>query len=172
MTLLSHPVSLVMQSCAAASAAQWRCFRSSSPAVLRNWDAQRSDAPQGPQGSDARFPQKGALWSSLLGCRSGGSLDVGLGGGWGDDGLAPRAVRCQWRCALRSAGSHADDAEEPPPDSKNRFSISLRGRICQLCIVEHQSSNAGSNFESYDIKHNKLLRRTDLLESDINDLLY
>jgi hypothetical protein len=32
-----------------------------------------------------------------------GGVGVG-GGGWGDDGLAPRAIRCQWRCAQRSAG--------------------------------------------------------------------
>ena len=29
-----------------------------------------------------------------------------MGEGWGDDGLAPCAVRCQWRCAQRSAGRH------------------------------------------------------------------
>ena len=43
------------------------------------------------------------------------SLYVGVGGGWGDDGLAPRAVRCRRRCAVRSAGRHAAAAEEHPP---------------------------------------------------------
>lgn len=29
-----------------------------------------------------------------------------MGGGCRDDGLAPRAFRCQWHCAQRPAGRH------------------------------------------------------------------
>ena len=35
-------------------------------------------------------------------------------------------------------------------------------------IVEHQVSTAGSNFDYYEIKPDKLLRRSDLLESNLN----
>ena len=43
-----------------------------------------------------------------IGATTGGGGGWGRSGGegWGDDGLAPRAVRCQWRCAQRSAGRH------------------------------------------------------------------
>jgi hypothetical protein len=87
-------------------------------------DAQASD----PQGSDATFPlinrdaqgsdaHRGLTPGSRKKVRCGPlSLDVGVGGGWGDDGgLAPRAVRCQrCHCAQRSAGRHTAAAEEPP----------------------------------------------------------
>jgi hypothetical protein len=50
------------------------------------------------------------------------------GGGWGDDGLAPRAVRCQWRCAQRAAGRHTAVTVNSPPARTS--STSTAGSTC------------------------------------------
>ena len=99
-----------------------------------------------------------------------GGVGVGVGG-WGDDGLAPRAVRCQWRCAHRSAGRHTAVTLNGRPrglhgDSGRGGSASGRKGICDAGSQHEKSFRPRPIISS--LSHHKLAQQ--YLFADITPL--